>query len=144
MRRSLLKKTTAIHIEIDGDTWYGLESTDAEISNKGAEVTLHLDLGKNFRVRNKQSHQYADAIELAERISMVTHIQMDAHGPVMDGLVREMIKVRDAGNTPQVTARISLGQFGEHSFGVKPDNDVTNLDLSVIKGTYTATTAQPD
>jgi len=53
MRRSLLKKTTAIHIEIDGDTWYGLESTDAEICNKDGEVTLCLDLSKNFRVRNK-------------------------------------------------------------------------------------------
>lgn len=144
MRRSLLKKTTAIHIEIDGDTWYGLESNDAEICNKEGEVTLYLDLSKNFRVRNKQSHQYTDAHALAERISMVTHLQIDAHGPIMDGLVREMIRVRDAGTTPRVTACISLGQFGNHSFGVTPDNDETNLDLSVIKGSYSAVTAQPD
>jgi len=75
---------------------------------------------------------------------MVTHLQIDAHGPIMDGLVREMIRVRDAGTTPRVTACISLGQFGNHSFGVTPDNDETNLDLSVIKGSYSAVTAQPD
>lgn len=144
MRRSLLKKATAIHIEIDGDTWYGLESTDAEIADKDGEVTLYLDLSKNFRVRDKLSHQYTDAHALAERITMVTHLQMDAHGPIMDGLVREMIRVRDAGTTPRVTACLSLGQFGNHSFAVTPNNDATNLDLSVIKGSYCAVTVLHD
>ncbi len=136
MRRSLLKKPTTIHIEIDGGAWYGLESTNAEICNEEGKVTLHLDLSKNFRARNKLSHQYTDALELAERISMVTHLQLDAHGPIMNGLVQELIRSRDAGTTPQVIACISLGQFGDHSFGVAPENDETNLDLTVKPGSY--------
>lgn len=144
MRRMLLKKSTAIHIEIDGEVWYGLESTNAAISNEAGKVTLYLDLSKNLRVRNKLSHQYTDAVELAERVCTVTHLQLDAHGPIMDGLIQELMRTRNAGTTPQVIACISLGKFGDHSFGVTPENDETNLDLSVIKGSYTPVTALPD
>lgn len=137
MRRSLLKKSTVIRIELDDGAWHDLESTNAEISSNGEKVTLHLDLSKNYRVRNKLSHQYSDAMDLAENISRVKHVQADAHGPVMDGLLHEMVKIHEAAGAPQPVLCLSLGSFGEHSFAVTPSSDETNLDLAVVKGTHT-------
>lgn len=137
MRRSLLKKSTEIHIELDDGAWHELQSTNAEISSNGVKVTLHLDLSKNYRVRDKLSHQYTDAIHLAENISRVKHIQVNAHGPVMDGLLHEMVKVCEVAGTPKPVVSLKLGVFGDHSFAVVPSSDETNLDLAVVNGTHT-------
>lgn len=139
VRRSLLKKSTGIHIELADESWHNLESTDAEISTSGDRVTLHLNLSKNFRVRNKQSHQYSDALSLSETISEVKHFQLESHGPIMDGLLHEMSKISKSGNTPQAFVCISLGAFGNHSFAVTPNNDDINLYLSVNDGSYAPT-----
>lgn len=135
MRRSLLNKPITIHIEVAG-AWYDLESINAEISTEGARAILHLDLSKNFKTQNKTSHKYIDAIELSESIQDAQNFQLEAHGAILNGLLREMQNIQAAGLAPQAVARFSLGSFGEHSFDVSPSNDEINLDLAVVPGSH--------
>lgn len=75
---SLKKTNAAVSVAYsDGDFSNNLSGADFKIEKSAHEIVLSVDLGQNFKVRNKAQNDFLDATHLEEKLGLLSSLSVN-------------------------------------------------------------------